>query len=195
MVDKKCRLVDWFCLKNQTDESLSGIKIESMKIMETFIPGSSVVTSIMPYYHYSDCFTANLASGEKAPVTSLARFLLNYSPDWMKRLMQLRNILVRPFGLQTGNALGTVISIQKGDKAGFFTVAEVTDEEVVLLGEDKHLSACLSVVLIPGTKYQQVYLITTVKYHNLLGRIYFFFVRPFHVFIIRRMVQRLVEQF
>ena len=98
-------------------------------------------------------------------------------------MMKLRNLLVKPFGLQN-EGLGAAQleeSIRSGGSYGFFSVAAKSSNETVVRLDDKHLSAWMSVMTVGN----DVYAITLVKYHNRLGRAYFFVIGPFHKIIVR----------
>jgi hypothetical protein len=114
--------------------------------------------------------------------------------------MKIRNFLVA-LGLNTGaknvkdRLRHPVISISKGSQVSIFNVLELTDEEVLLFIPDKHLDAWLSFIIqgLPG--HQEIVISTTVKYHNLIGKIYFNLIQPFHVLIIRSILNRLLIQY
>ena len=166
-----------------------------MRVTKTAFPEKSVIKNHLPIIHYADCFKGEMNTSSNVQLTSIARFLLNYNPAWIVWLMKLRNCLVKPFGLQTGEGMQPVLAIRKGEKAGFFDMIEVNDEEILLYATDKHLSACLSIMLISDTYKYNVMLSTTVCYHNLFGRIYFFFIKPFHIVIIKSMITSVINKF
>ena len=166
-----------------------------MHVTQIDIPKKSLINNHLPAIHYSDCFTGEFRANQDIQVETVARYFLNYNPTWLTWLMTLRNWLVKPFGLQTGDDSSPVLAITKGEKASFFDVLEVSDEEILLYANDKHLSACFLVILSGLHHQYEITFSTTVHYHNNLGRIYFFFVKPFHILIIKAMLIRIIKKF
>ena len=82
--------------------------------------------------------------------------------------------------------------VQGGD--GFTDLIKEKDEGQVTFGKsDKHLE--FQVLLqcdIPDapTQCQSIRITTVVKYHNSLGKVYFFFIRPFHALICKWLLKR-----
>ncbi len=63
------------------------------------------------------------------------------------------------------------------------------DDELLLGGDDQHLDFRFSLLLRQGEASQDVFATTTVHFHNLWGRLYFFFVAPFHRQVIPAMLR------
>ena len=166
-----------------------------MKISQIDIPTSSLINKSLPVNHYADCFSCEFRSKETVLLESIARSFLNYNPGWVKCLVVLRNILVKPFNLQTGTEKSAIITISKGSKASIFKVLEMNDDELLLYYEDKHLDACFSIMLNRLHHQNEITASTTVYFHNNLGRIYFFFIKPFHILIIKSMLIRVTNNF
>jgi hypothetical protein len=68
----------------------------------------------------------------------------------------------------------------------------LSEDEVVLGDDDKHLRAHVSVYKARG-KQQNVTLSTVVHVHNFLGRAYLFFVIPAHRLIVPPLLARLAD--
>jgi len=166
-----------------------------MHISQIAIPQYSLITKSLPANHYADCFSCQFKSNQSIQLDSVARFLLNYNPVWVKWLIVFRNMLVKPFGLQTGTEKSPILTISKGGNVAFFKVLDATDEEVLLYAADKHLSACLSVIMNRLHNQYEISVSTTVYFHNNLGKVYFFFVKPFHILIVKSMLIRMIKNF
>jgi len=101
--------------------------------------------------------------------------------------MSVRNKMAAMVGLKnlSGPALENVIkSIHQtpyvvGERAGMFSVIAVSEKEVILGDNDKHLNFRIS-VMIDGDAKAAVYVSTIVEEHNLAGRVYMLIVKPFH---------------
>lgn len=101
-------------------------------------------------------------------------------PGWARRLLALRNALVRPLGLRTGPPAGA-------DALGMFPIQKDEPSEVVLGFDDRHLDFRIT-VLRQGAR---LYLSTWVHPHNRWGRAYLRLVMPFHILISRGAVRRM----
>ena len=106
----------------------------------------------------------------------------NHSPGWVNGLMKLRNAIVKPLGLEVGMRFVD-------------TICEQNAQEVVFGMPDKHLTFHASLWCGEKEPGGQTFTITTVvKFNNRLGRLYFFFIRPFHKVIIRSMLKRVAKR-
>ena len=113
-------------------------------------------------------------------------------PPWLSLLFKLRNILVRPFGLQTGEADAERLekAIRNGEKHGLMSVVGKTEDETVISLDDKHLKAYISVYI----EAQDISLSTLVQYHNTLGVVYFNLIRPFHKIVVKSMLRQVMRE-
>lgn len=158
------------------------------------IPKGSLINNQPMSIHYVDCYQAEFRTQRDVSVESMVRYLLNYNPKWVEWLMLLRNLIVKPFGLQTSNGDSPILTIAKGKKVSVFEILECTDDEVLLCYTDKHLDACLSVMLTKLHHQHEVTITTIVHYHNNIGRIYFFLIKPFHILIVKTMIIQMIRQ-
>jgi hypothetical protein len=115
-------------------------------------------------------------------------------PAWADRLMWLRDRIVTVFGLQRSEkvaATGPAGPLRSGARLGIFTVMARSEDEVMFGADDKHLDFRASLLLQRDGATETAILATVVRYNNVLGRAYFFFVRPFHKLIIGSMLRNL----
>lgn len=108
----------------------------------------------------------------------LIKKIFNHSPAWLSFLMKVRNILVKPLGLETGKVLKTEDCI-----------IEDTENEAIMRKDDKHLLFYVSITKIGN---DLIDITTVVQYHNALGKTYFFFIKPFHKMIVPRVAKELI---
>ena len=153
-----------------------------MKAVETDIPDFSLTEEFLPV-DYTDTFKCTVQEGITFSPDDLQIAFWTEMPGWVNALMKLRNLLVKPFGLQVDgrSAAKVEASIRNSETYRFFSVAAKNKNETVVLLTDKHLNAWMS-ILIDGNN---VYAITLVKYNNRLGRVYFFVIKPFHKIVVR----------
>lgn len=126
---------------------------------------------------YIDSYSVDLCG--KQPITAGEFFdsALNHLPLWVNWLMKLRNILVKPLGLDTGGSFSD-------------TVIDRNEGEVIFGMPDKHLTFHASIWCGQHQNdRQEIGITTVVKYNNTIGRIYFFVIRPFHGMIIRSILR------
>ncbi|PWC54887.1 DUF2867 domain-containing protein [Azospirillum sp. TSO22-1] len=129
------------------------------------------------------------------------RCTMNRPPAWIDRLMWLRNKLVRLAGLKDLGALAAVTpekaaaDYRPGDRLGIFTVQDITEPEIIVGDQDRHLDVWLSVCKLPDDGTGQWAVITTVvRTKNALGRFYMLVVKPFHRAIAPAMLKAYVSR-
>ena len=117
----------------------------------------------------------------------IAERMMGNSPSWVKKLLHLRNRIVRPLGLKTEREVsGTSIK-----KIGMFPVLEESDHRIVLGLDDKHLDFRTVIELTVENDTTVIDATTLIKRHNLLGRIYLASILPFHILIVRQSLKSL----
>ncbi len=150
--------------------------VQSFSNPNEFLPGAS----------FADRYAVVIEGQAFDAITAAERAILD-GPAWVGRLLALRNLLVRPFGLKTGAA--DPQSHQR--RVGMFPVISQTASRVVLGLDDRHLDFRLLVdVKDLGEGRQEVSASTLVAPHNLLGRVYLAIVMPFHRIIVPAMLAR-----
>ncbi|AET68080.1 Protein of unknown function (DUF2867) [Desulfosporosinus orientis DSM 765] len=153
-----------------------------MKIVEmTSVPKDSLVNKVFPEIHYLDSFRL------KAPVNcSLETFTLTLVvsyPSWVSKLMSIRDTIVKLFGLKTSPKLQQLnTKIEPGERIGIFKVYSISEKEILLGEDDKHLNFRLTIYKEHSNQF--IYVSTVVHFNNLLGKLYFFPVKPFHRLIV-----------
>ncbi len=125
--------------------------------------------------------------------------MLSYHPWWMVFLFGIRKIIVLLLGLvhhEEAEALASItpekLSFKPGAQASFFIVRSAKEETywVAETPEDRHLTAFLGVVAEKTTKTcTRYHVFTSVKYLHWTGPVYFNLIRPFHHFVVWRMMR------
>jgi Protein of unknown function (DUF2867) len=111
------------------------------------------------------------------------------APSWINRLLELRNVLVKPFGLKPGEDMAPEKATP--NNIGLFPVIKEEAGQVLLGMNDKHLDFRLLVDIKNGENGRQIITASTVvKTHNALGRFYLAVVKPFHKVIVPAMMAR-----
>jgi hypothetical protein len=142
---------------------------------------NSVASNGFGKVDYIDSYRIIKSTDENIEKISAQIFKL---PSWIISLMKMRDILVQPFGLRTGK---TMMSQKKPGDA-FFTKIAQTDNELVMGESDRHLNFRVSVLVDRSSSL--IYMTTLVHYHNRMGKVYFFFIKPFHKIIVKSTLKK-----
>ena len=155
-----------------------------MKVYKSPLPENSRIIRY-PDANYRDCFRCRLQNpGKVSPNQVMAAFWTT-SPAWLKFLFRLRDLLVRPFGLKTGEGASREKleeALDNGESSGFMSLAERTAAATLV--------AYMSIYIEGG----QVFASTVVRYHNKLGVVYFNLIRPFHVLVVKNLFKQMMRE-
>lgn len=144
---------------------------ERMPIRSDTLPRASSLWSLHQPGDFLDCYSVpSTLSPRQAATRGLAL------PGWAAALLSLRNTLVRPFGLKTGEP----------ERPIFPTCLE-SDDELILGTDDRHLNFRIGLYRQDG----RMFMSTWVHPHNAFGRAYLRLVMPFHILISRGAVARM----
>ena len=122
------------------------------------------------------------------------RIMTQSQPKWLKILFQMRDFLGRMVGIRTIKGFNQLTEDipNIGDLVHFFTVFELEKDKLSLIIKDHHLDVCLHLRLIDDSdKQNKLYVITSVKNHNLIGKLYMVPVSVLHPFIVNRLLRNL----
>jgi hypothetical protein len=170
----------------------AAVKNEARQVVrEVGVPDGSLVRAAFEKTSFEDAWAVELPQGASYDVDALARVLAQSAPRWADRLMWLRDRIVSVVGLRTSEEAPPGTSrapLRAGDKVSIFEVLDRTDDEILFGADDKHLDFRASLLVQHGDA-PSVVLSTVVRYNNALGRVYFFFVRPFHWLIMKSLMR------
>jgi len=167
------------------------------KVRSSGVPPASRVNADLASAYFSDAYQI-MQSGDDRSALDIALQLAATAPPWFDFLMSTRNRIVGWLGLKNLGRLSAIdrdkphADYKVGDRVGIFSIVSMSDDEVVLGDDDKHLRAHVSVYKERGTQ-QNVTLSTVVHVHNFLGRAYLFFVIPAHRLIVPPLLARLAD--
>lgn len=164
------------------------------------LPKGTIIGQLFGKIDYQDSYCVSMYNPHDYSVDYLAQQLFSSTPEWVHRLMTLRNLIVSFFGLKGGNIDKTKIHnpsvfYPKGSKIAIFTVYDRNDHEIVMAENDKHLNFRTSIMIenVKDKNSIRLYLSTIVQYNNFWGRFYFMFVKPFHQLICKTMLKILLK--
>jgi hypothetical protein len=161
-------------------------------VREVEIPRTSLAMISLPQIDFADAFRCQLPEDEPQNIDSVTRSIFLTMPQWIVQLLELRNTIVRPFGLKTSIEIPSTSQdiLQSGTAVGVFEVLDRRSNEEVMLGEnDRHLDYRISIQLEREAEKCWVVVSTAVKFNNWLGRAYFIPVKPVHKIIVPAMMR------
>lgn len=163
-------------------------------------PTDSIMYKSFGKIDYQDCFCISLNNPCNYSIDYLTGLFFTSVPEWVHKLLTLRNFIVSFCGLKGGNIDPTEkptpsVRYDKGSKIALFPIYDRTDTEIVLAEKDKHLNFRTSVMIEKdsNTTAINLYSSTIVHYNNIWGKLYFLPVRPFHQIIIKTMLKILIR--
>jgi Protein of unknown function (DUF2867) len=135
----------------------------SILVLKTQLPAASALNSAFPKIHYTDAFSAPINDDllQLKPIDA-AKAFFSAAPAWVSWMMQLRNSIVKLFGIKTSAPTGTRKQIlenfngEPGQTIGLFRVFSKSEHEIVMGENDKHLDFRISVWLEPQGSSKQV---------------------------------------
>ena len=133
-------------------------------------------------YPWQDAHKLAIPELTNCQAASLLTAFLAAPPQWVHRLMRLRDRLVTPFGLKPASAplRQAAPPLQIGECFGIFRVL-ASSADTVLLGEDDwHLDFRI----LLRWQASELTVITAVRTKHWAGRLYMALVTPFHHLIV-----------
>lgn len=166
----------------KSTQNHGGIKMQ----LNNQIPSNSILRNYSERIHYADSYSVTIQGNET--VDSFAEKIFD-TPRWIDFLMNLRNAIVKKFGLKTGKKQ----DYQKksryniGDRISYFKITERSDTEIIFAKNDRHLNFKISIF----RKEDKLTMSTIVHFNNFFGHFYFFFIKPFHRVMMRKIMGKL----
>ena len=130
---------------------------------------------------YSDSVSERIRPMDPLTPDGIFEAMFCNFPKTVAWLMKLRNVLVKPFGLQGGGGFRNLI-------------AERSDEEIIICKNDRHLCFWVGIYcsrLEDG--WQEASVTTIVKFNNFLGKIYFIGIWVFHKLLVKSLFRKAIE--
>ncbi|MCJ8297984.1 MAG: DUF2867 domain-containing protein [Pseudomonadales bacterium] len=165
-----------------------------MKVTVTKIktPNDSQISKMLTGAHYVDSHQVITAYLGRSALQIWLEHIAS-TPTWINFLMALRNKLVSTLGLKDLGDLRASDKLSQeyrvGDKVGIFTLISLSDKEVILGDDDKHLAVKISLYKDSDCG-ESIVISAVVHTHNIFGKIYMLFVTPVHKLIVPYMLAR-----
>jgi hypothetical protein len=168
-----------------------------MQAIECDLPrGSALSPEMIGNAYFHDSYRAPLTR-EGLGIVEVFLALFGHTPLWMKLLLIVRNAAARLVGLE----VPTVGEIMKptvrskysvGEKIGPWPIFFIGDNEIVAGRNNKHMDFRLSVLKAMDGDSTSVVVSTICTVHNVFGKIYLFFIIPFHRHGVRSLMSNAV---
>ena len=171
----------------------------NIQIIEELIPRSDQIFIAFGKVNYEDSFCLSLETKKRFDVDFIILKIIKSLPKWFMFLLNLRNAIASIFGLKTGKIDDVYDNLENLDFKQDQSIGEIfiiLKENNLLITElkDKHLDFRFSILIREEDGITKIYLRTIVKLNNILGKIYFFLITPFHRLIISNILKRLSSE-
>ena len=159
--------------------------MENLTVENIDIPHEEMSNYEFAPLDYADAFRVKLLNHSELSMSELAHQVFGKSesyPVYVRFLLWLRDLLVKPFGLKTAGDIEKILD--DGEWIGFFRVYQNSENEIIIGGDDRHLDVRVSLLRTMNDKTSFLTISTFVRLNNLLGKIYFAVIRHFHRIIV-----------
>jgi hypothetical protein len=156
-----------------------------MLVVECDVPSTSVLShELIRNAYFHDSWRAPLTRPQLG-IVDIFFALFGHTPLWMKLLLIARNAVARVAGLEAPTATEIIKpeirqAYSVGDKIGPWPIFFIGEDEIVAGRDNKHLDFRLSVLKAREGEAVSVVVSTICTVHNIYGKIYLFFIIPFH---------------
>lgn len=157
-----------------------------MKVIEEAFTSSEKALNSLTKIDFSDTFST---TNHVNSITEIASLLFGQSPKWIRTLFGIRNFLVRIIGLKNEKPHDYCPGLTVGHYIGFFKIFAIEDTEIILGADDSHLNFRAVIQNTHDPSYN-IKVTTLVGYNNRKGRIYMWFIKPFHRIVVKNMVRQ-----
>ena len=165
--------------------------MEKCKVEKVSVPLKAMAGYEFIPLDYTDAFRVRLVADSQLSIEELALHVfgeIESYPVYVRLLLKLRDFLVRPFGLKTAADMEKMT--KAGDWIGFFRIYRCSEDEIIIGADDRHLDVRASLLRTIHNDRPSLTVSTLVRWNNLLGKIYFTVIKPFHLIIIPATIKR-----
>jgi hypothetical protein len=164
-----------------------------MSVVECELPAGSMLSrEPMRHAYFRDSYRMPLRRRELG-IVDIFFAIFAHHPLWMKLLLIVRNKVASLAGLDAPTA-SEILHVEikdryaVGEKIGVWPIFWLSENEIVAGRNNKHLDFRLSVLKVAEGDATSVVVSTTCSVHNLSGKLYLFFVTPFHRYGVRKLM-------
>ena len=164
-----------------------------MNVVECEVPSCSMLNGEpMQHAYFRDSYRMPLRRRELG-IIDIFFAIFAHHPRWMKLLLIARNKVASLAGLDAPTASEILHAEIKdryvvGEKIGVWQIFWLSENEIVAGRNNKHMDFRLSVLKVPDGDRTSVVVSTICSVHNLSGKLYLFFIIPFHRYGVRKLM-------
>ena len=145
---------------------------------------SALQTELVAAAYFCDAYRAPLGT-PPGGVVDIFFAIFGHHPRWIKFALLLRNRIAKWCGLAVPTDAQIMEPSRKGsykagDTIGPWPVFSVNDNELIAGRDNGHLDFRLSILRELGAPNPSVVVSTVCVVHNWFGKVYLFFIVPFH---------------
>jgi Protein of unknown function (DUF2867) len=169
-----------------------------MGVFECSVPlASGLDRGVVDTAYFTDSYSAPLARSH-ASLPALFFALFGHHPAWVKYVLITRNRLASLCGLEVPTASEIMNAEIKdnynvGDKIGPWPIFSLSENELIAGRDNSHLDFRLSILRTIENGGQRVIISTICSVHNVFGKVYLFFIVPFHKWGVRRLIAAAIK--
>jgi Protein of unknown function (DUF2867) len=169
-----------------------------MPLAKCDIPSASVLErSAIAAAYFRDSYRAPLIHAD-ASVVDIFFSIFEHRPIWMKAPLIIRNKIASLCGLDAPTTAEIThpeikSSYQVGDKIGAWPIFSLSETELIAGRDNKHLDFRLSVLKVAEGEIVSVVVSTICTVHNVFGKIYLFFIVPFHKWGVQLLISNAIN--
>ncbi len=169
-----------------------------MTVVACDVPATSLLDpDVVASAYFKDSYCAPLRR-ENATIPEIFFALFGHHSIWLKVILIARNRIAAVFGLEVATISEIMNTEMKsgydvGDKIGPWPIFALTQTELIAGRDNGHLDFRLSVLRVCEQDKPRVVVSTICSVHNLFGKIYLFFIVPFHIWGVRRLIYAAVR--
>ncbi len=164
-----------------------------MNVVECDVPSGSMLSrELIERAYFRDSYRAPLSRNELG-IADIFFGIFAHHPRWMTLLLIVRNKVAALAGLDaptTSEILHVEIKDRYvvGERIGVWPIFSLSENEVIAGRNNKHMDFRLSVLKVRDGDGTSVVVSTICMVHNLTGKLYLFFVVPFHRYGVRKLM-------
>jgi Protein of unknown function (DUF2867) len=164
-----------------------------MSVVECEVPPGSVLNrEPMQHAYFRDSYRMPLRRNDLA-IVDIFLAIFAHHPLWMKLLLIARNKVASLAGLEAPTASEIFhVEIKEryavGETIGVWPIFWLSEDEIIAGRNNKHLDFRLSVLKVADGDRPSVVVSTICSVHNLSGKLYLFFIIPFHRYGVRKLM-------
>lgn len=159
-------------------------------VKEEHAPLSQDLKNLLPKIDFFDIFST---TNHVDSLEVISNKIFNTTPTWIAFLFKIRNSIANIIGLKYELPADFNENFKVGGYIKFFKIFDITEHQVVLGADDKHLNFKAVITRTTEASYN-IKVTTLVEYNNHLGKVYMTIVKPFHRIVIKRMIKNAYQK-